>query len=641
MNSTLRSLIGATLLVGSATAFGFGSITLRLESEPSGALVKWSVLKLRKDGTPEPVPVRTGDGTTSCAIDKFKLSKSERLDLEFSLDGHFPVQTNLGATEFAAREKEFDRGLPFRVRLPKSREVVPVQLLAEGAAFKVGGIDVPALTELTFVRGSESEDWSSVEVSASRADFEIPPQQIAGNALLSQPATTSGRRVIEFKPAPLKETRNVTIECNEPDTVATWEPNGFRMTNAGKRFELPLVFQRPRAAVPFGNILIRVEKPNYEWHPTNSDEPRPHFEQSLALADLAALNGPLKVELHEVKYLSVPMHRFEVDNEKAMLVVANELAGTSPDEPGGRNPLPIVQPAMPDTSILLSRISVTTTPRERVYFAVANYKDDGGTKRLVGSTICFSEGRGGMEPIPLTNRPENEDTDPCVTLDGADVFFSSLENGDRCIKRVSATGGIPYRVVTLPGTIDTEPTLSNTRRLAFTRRFKGASPKTPPTIFVEHQEQGRPTGLFGPLISGTSPSWSPSGEWIAFAGADGRLFIMKPDGSDRAPRPVSEGGKHAYPAWDLRGTTLYFAADKIMNERKRMQYDIFRVAVSDEGQPGTPAPLTANGSLDSAPAFVGDSETGAVYFLSNRGLPRPGIPTARIYLLSLGTEAAK
>ena len=55
--------------------------------------------------------------------------------------------------------------------------------------------------------------------------------------------------------------------------------------------------------------------------------------------------------------------------------------------------------------------------------------------------------------------------------------------------------------------------------------------------------------------SNTSPSWSPSGEEIAFSGTDA-IYTVRPDGS--APRRVTPLGMNGRPVWSPNGRTIAF-----------------------------------------------------------------------------------
>jgi Tol biopolymer transport system component len=68
----------------------------------------------------------------------------------------------------------------------------------------------------------------------------------------------------------------------------------------------------------------------------------------------------------------------------------------------------------------------------------------------------------------------------------------------------------------------------NGRRLLVTYRVKGPARRLPATIAVI---SANGTGLRG-LASGSRPSWSPDGRWIAFVTPEGYAAVIPPHGGE-------------------------------------------------------------------------------------------------------------
>jgi Tol biopolymer transport system component len=171
-------------------------------------------------------------------------------------------------------------------------------------------------------------------------------------------------------------------------------------------------------------------------------------------------------------------------------------------------------------------------------------------------------------------------------------------------------------------------------RLAFTRRQVNAPPGTPPQIYTQMvDENGQPqTKLFGPACDGHSGAWDPEGKRIVFIDPENRLCVVSVE--DGRVRPLLDGATYASPSWDSLGKNIYYAADKEQNERGQRQFDLFRVAIGDDGSvAGSPQPLTTNGSLDTCPVI--SDERGEVYFLSNRGATSYGENSLAIFSLKM------
>jgi Tol biopolymer transport system component len=69
-----------------------------------------------------------------------------------------------------------------------------------------------------------------------------------------------------------------------------------------------------------------------------------------------------------------------------------------------------------------------------------------------------------------------------------------------------------------------------------------------------------------------APDWSPSGDRIAFAGCDGKLYTIKPDGTDI--RQIDTGGYRVYsPRWSLDGQWILFLPERGPNLLLRVPKD--------------------------------------------------------------------
>jgi WD40 repeat protein len=69
-----------------------------------------------------------------------------------------------------------------------------------------------------------------------------------------------------------------------------------------------------------------------------------------------------------------------------------------------------------------------------------------------------------------------------------------------------------------------------------------------------------------------APDWSPDGERIAFAGCDGKLFTISPDGTGM--RQIDTGGYRVYsPRWSFDGQWILFLAERGPNLLMRVPKD--------------------------------------------------------------------
>jgi Tol biopolymer transport system component len=164
----------------------------------------------------------------------------------------------------------------------------------------------------------------------------------------------------------------------------------------------------------------------------------------------------------------------------------------------------------------------------------------------------------GAPPTPLFATPQNE-SDPALSPDGNVLAYVTDRNGQDEIWRRSVDGSIDQPLITQRDFgSDLTVMLSNPafspdgRRIAYQRN--GHAPRWPLRIWVSLVDGGAPA----PLIAGagqgiqSGPTWSPDGQWIAFAQwMDGQWQLAKVRvGSGEAPIVLRRDGvANAAPRW--------------------------------------------------------------------------------------------
>lgn len=148
----------------------------------------------------------------------------------------------------------------------------------------------------------------------------------------------------------------------------------------------------------------------------------------------------------------------------------------------------------------------------------------------------------------------------------------------------------------------------------------------------EGAETGQIWALGGKLIypvqlrEGSQPAISPDGTEIAFIGPEGQLWVMPVTGQNPVQLTSSEIPKDANgslmpkrnPQWSPDGQYIVYAAADGKDSDNRSNYDIWIISKNGEGS----QQLTTNGSLDILPVVSPDAQF--IYFDSNRGF-REGI----------------
>jgi len=160
----------------------------------------------------------------------------------------------------------------------------------------------------------------------------------------------------------------------------------------------------------------------------------------------------------------------------------------------------------------------------------------------------------GSNPVNLTPDPLPDTTDerrPAWSPDGTRIAFSSNRGGTFDIWTMRSDG-TDLRQITSTKDYDTEPTWSPDGRIAFRRSDDLTS-----DVMVINAQGGTTRRLAFPGHE-LMPSWSPNGQFIAFAyfapsGPNPEIYTVRPDGSGltlRTTEPAWNGGIE--PSWMRR-----------------------------------------------------------------------------------------
>lgn len=221
----------------------------------------------------------------------------------------------------------------------------------------------------------------------------------------------------------------------------------------------------------------------------------------------------------------------------------------------------------------------------------------GGTPRELFSPRC------------LGIVPHCEYGDPTWSHDGRRLAFAFRgvgpdEVGVWQIRIATADGKVHWVVTEHPGP-NTKPTWSPDKKtLAYQQRTR--ENRADRNWIVTANLCGRlPVGTPTRVTEGTNPSFSQSGDWIAYS-YGGDIYKMRPDGSQRT-RLTSGAAQDVEPAWTKPGTTL--GADQIAfasNRAGNTGYDIYMMKAdgSNVRQLTRLAANERNPDLPEAPLFV-------------------------------------
>lgn len=198
-----------------------------------------------------------------------------------------------------------------------------------------------------------------------------------------------------------------------------------------------------------------------------------------------------------------------------------------------------------------------------------------------GEQILFVSHRDGVRDLYLMNadgrnvekvfKSTVDRSEPTWSPDGERFAYLRYNEATLYIAHINKRQEIP---VAKTGKFGGYPAWSpDGETIAFT--FSPKAPKGPvlrgdlpgyPLILISPQGQKRKEILPKPQLRLTRPTWSPSGDQIAFAedpwmaGEKGTIHVVNPDGSDmKAVVPKGSGADR--PAWSPRGDELIYEKD--------------------------------------------------------------------------------
>ncbi|RKU36186.1 hypothetical protein C6496_14975 [Candidatus Poribacteria bacterium] len=231
----------------------------------------------------------------------------------------------------------------------------------------------------------------------------------------------------------------------------------------------------------------------------------------------------------------------------------------------------------------------------------------------------------GKEVTQLTKHPTG-DYDPVFSPTGEQLLFVSHRDGLRDLFLMDADGQNVKRVFASAAD-RSEPTWSpDGKRIAYFRykeeaiyiagidgknetplaqagKFGGQPSWSPdgetivfsfsPSTIAEKNKEGYPLIFISPEggnrrkvslgdLRHIDPTWSPDGEWIAFADApwflheidQGTIHVMKPDGTERQQIVPKAGGFAEHPIWSPAGKELLY------EKKVKDQIQLFRIDVT-------------------------------------------------------------
>jgi len=207
---------------------------------------------------------------------------------------------------------------------------------------------------------------------------------------------------------------------------------------------------------------------------------------------------------------------------------------------------------------------------------------------------------------------------PAWSPDSGFIFFASNRIGSLShLWRIRASGGGGIMQVTSSSTWDESPSVSESATHIV---FAATDPRSGEKEIWTVDSDG---SFLTQILRGMEPAFSPDDSMVAFTLRDPKngevhLWKMRADGSERTqityPEANVKGVEDRYPSWSPNGEWLAFASDRGKDLSGRRNYDIWLVRPDGSGL----TQLTTNGSHDASPTWGPNGK--AIYFQSNRGL---------------------